>query len=195
MKEVTILGINGSPNKNGLCTNLLKKSLKVAEKYGAKTKIIHLVDIERKFYSGSLGKKPQKDFKPIAKEVLNADGLVLATPVYWMNMSSLMKEFIDELTFLEIDNFKMEGKVAGFIATCEEDGGWQTILNMAGPLSHMGLIFPPYSMVFYNRRFPGKSEHAWMRKDFELLGKNVVELCKMIKSYEPNWDYKKKRKK
>ena len=189
--DITILGINGSPNKNGLCVNLLKKTLKSVEKNGAKTKIIHLVNTEKKFYHSNYSKKPQKDFINLSKEILKSDGFILATPVYWMNMSSLMKNFIEKLTVFELNGFKLEGKVAGFISVGEEEGGWQAILNMAGPLSHMGVIFPPYSMVFYNKRFAKRSDNSWMIKDLNLLGKNIMELCKMIKLYNPKWGYKK----
>ena len=193
MEKVSIIGINGSPNKNGICARLLKKALMVAEKRGVKTKIVYLIDIEKKFYHSNYKKVPEEDFKKLGEEILKTDGLILATPVYWLNMSSLMKNFLEKLTVFELQGFKCEGKVAGFIATEEEEGGWQTILNMAGPLNHMGFIFPPYSMVFYKIKLSSKSEKNWMNKDINLLGKNVVELCRMVKSYKPNWDYEKKK--
>ena len=193
MEKVSIIGINGSPNKNGICARLLKKALMVAEKRGVKTKIVYLIDIEKKFYHSNYKKVPEEDFKKLGEEILKTDGLILATPVYWLNMSSLMKNFLEKLTVFELQGFKCEGKVAGFIATEEEEGGWQTILNVAGPLNHMGFIFPPYSMVFYKIKLSSKSEKNWMNKDINLLGKNVVELCRMVKSYKPNWDYEKKK--
>ncbi|MEK9208311.1 MAG: flavodoxin family protein, partial [Patescibacteria group bacterium] len=144
MEKVSIIGINGSPNKNGICARLLKKALMVAEKRGVKTKIVYLIDIEKKFYHSNYKKVPEEDFKKLGEEILKTDGLILATPVYWLNMSSLMKNFLEKLTVFELQGFKCEGKVAGFIATEEEEGGWQTILNMAGPLNNMGFILPPY---------------------------------------------------
>lgn len=193
MDKIIILGINGSPNKNGICASLLKKALKSASDNGAKTKIYHLIDIEKNFYHSSYKKKIESDFKKLGVEILKANGIILATPVYWMNMSALMKNFFDKLTVFELNDFKCEGKVAGFIATEDEEGGWKTVSDMAAPLDHMGFIFPPYSMVFYKIKLSGKSERNWMKKDVDLLGKNVAELCKMIKSYKPNWDYKKKK--
>ncbi len=188
-KDILILGINGSPNKDGLCSRLLKKALKEVEKRGAKTKIFDLIDIEKEFYHSQYVKEAEDDFKELSGEILKADGFILATPVYWMNVSSLMKNFIEKLTIFELRDFQLEGKVAGFIATCEEDGAWKAILDMAGPLSHMGMIFPPYSMFFYNKRFSDKSDNEWMENDVELMGKNVVELCKVIKKTNPNWGY------
>ncbi len=185
-----ILGINGSPHKTSTCTRLLSQALRAAKKAGAQTEIVHLIDIERTFYKSRYGTKPEEDFKNLSKKLLSADGFILATPVYWMNMSSLMKNFFEKLTVFEINNFKLEGKVAGFITTCEEDGGWKTALDMAGPLDHMGVLFPPYSMLFYNKKFIDKSERGWMKKDIELLGQNVTELCRIVKLGKPKWDYR-----
>ena len=192
MEKITILGINGSPHRMGICARLLQKALEMAKKEGASIKIFHLVDIEKSFYHSGYKKKLEKDFIKIGGEILKADGVIFATPVYWMNESALMKNFFEKLTVFELKGFKCEGKVAGFIATEEEEGGWQTILDMAGPLDHMGFLFPPYSMVFFKINLSNKSEKGGMKKDIDLLGKNVAELCKMIKLYKPNWDYKKK---
>lgn len=189
MKYISILGINGAPNKKGLCSSLLKECLGSVEKHGGKTKIIHLIDVLKEFYHSKYSKKPEKDFKKLYNLILRADGMVLATPVYWNNVSSLMKNFIEKLTVFEIRNFKLEGKAVGFITTAEEDGAWKAILDMAGPLNHMGLISPPYAMNFYHIKFANKSEKNWMRKDISLLGKNMVELCKVLKSSKPDWDY------
>lgn len=187
---VKILGISGSPNKTGTCTRLLLQALRAAKKSGAHIEIVHLIDIERTFYKSHYGTEPERDFKRLAKKLLSADGFIFATPVYWMNMSSLMKNLFEKLTVFEINNFKLEGKVAGFITTCEEDGGWKAALDMAGPLDHMGVLFPPYSMVFYNKKFSKRSERGWMKKDIELLGQNVVELCKILKLGQPKWGYR-----
>ncbi len=191
MVKISVIGINGSPRKSGICARLLKKSLSKLKKLGANVKLYHLIDIEKEFYHSHYKRTLEKDFRKLGKELLMCDGVILATPVYWVNVSSLMKNFIEKLTVFEIREFKMEGKVAGFITTCEEDGGLQAILDMAGPLSHMGFLFPPYSMVFYNTKFSKKSELKWMETDIDLLGKNVYEMCSMIKSYKPDWDYEK----
>ena len=54
--EILILGINGSPNKNGLCASLLKNVLGCVNKNNAKTKLYHLIDIEKEFYHSNYRK-------------------------------------------------------------------------------------------------------------------------------------------
>lgn len=98
-----------------------------------------------------------------------------------------MKNFIDHLTMLEERGFLLEGKVAGFIATCEEDGGQQALNAMTGPLSGMGLIIPPFAMLFYNINMAEKSEHGWQEKDPELVGANVARMVKQTMGMR--WGY------
>lgn len=190
--DILILGINGSPHKKGIGARLLRDALKQGEKEGAKTKLIHLVDYEKTFFDGNYTTKVPRELEELFSFIQKADGVILATPVNWFNVSALMKNFIDQLTILELDNFKLEGKVASFIATCEEDGGEQAILEMAGPLNHMGFAIPPYAMFFYNKNFPKKSEHRWMERESKLIGGNVVKMARLIKSsVKAPWDYDK----
>lgn len=163
--------------------------MKSAGKNGAKTEIIHLVDKEHEFFHSYLSKKPEKDFVRLRKMLLEADGFVLASPVNWMNVSALMKNFIDKLTVLEEQGFLLEGKVAGFVVTENEGGGWEAINDMAAPLNHMGVLTPPYSMMFHNFSLRKQKISRWMDKDLELLGKNIVVMCEMVKNSKPNWDY------
>lgn len=186
-----ILGINGSPNKNGLTASLLKQSLEQSKSEGAKTELVHLIDFEKGFFKGDL-KKIEPEIKPLIDLILKSNGFIISTPVYWMNMSALVKNFLDQLTPLEESNFKLEGKVAGFIATEDEGGGWKTVLDLAGPLAHMGVIFPPYSFIFYNRKIAEKSEHDWMEKDIKLLGVNIIKMAKLLPQQDKYfWGYQK----
>ncbi len=43
-KEIVIVGVNGSPRKDGYTVKYLKKALKGAEKEGGKTILIHLIE-------------------------------------------------------------------------------------------------------------------------------------------------------
>lgn len=98
-----ITGICGSPRKKGNTSLLLKKALKGAAENGAETEIVYLADYE---FRGCIGCEGCRDsFKCIIddgmqdlyEKVLDSDGLILASPTYFYNVSSLMKAFIDRL--------------------------------------------------------------------------------------------------
>ena len=189
MKDITILGFDGSPHREGHGGKLLKQALEVCSKNGAKTEYIRLQDLELPFFHGNYVTEPPADHEELWKKIKEADGFIFSSPVHWFNVSASMKNFIDWLTTLEIETFNLEGKVAGAIATCEEDGGQSALNNMVAPLMHHGVFFPPYSTLFYNLNMNTSSENDWMNKDVDLLATNVVKMARIIKSQATDWGY------
>jgi multimeric flavodoxin WrbA len=188
MKEViSVLGINGSPAKTGKCARLLGKALKESALLGAKTQSIHLANYEKELFTLRHVDYPPSKTVALLAQVQEADCLIIATPVHWFGISSLTKNFLDHLSTLEAKNFLLEGKIVGFIAVLEEDGGMKAVLDMAGPLNHMGAMIPPYAMFFNNRRVAKSSERKWMLKDHRLVGSNVVRLAQVTQ--DQNWSY------
>ena len=180
-----ILGINGSPFVKGNCSSLIGKVSGEAKNLGADIELLNLCEKDLPFFD-NWNNKPSKTFLDIQKKIESADGIIFATPVHWHNISARMKNLIDYLTYLEIGGWKLEGKVAGFISVGDTDGGWQAILNMVAPLSHMGMIIPPYSMVFQNTNLK-TSEKNWMKKDIPLLARNLISMVLLTKNKE--WGY------
>src|ERR1700690_796019 len=85
------IAFNGSPRKHWNTAMLLEKALEGANSQGAKTKLIHLYDLD---YKGCIscfacktkgGKSYGKcivtdDLKPIFKKIESADALIFGTP-------------------------------------------------------------------------------------------------------------------
>jgi multimeric flavodoxin WrbA len=184
---IRVWGINGSPQKNGLCVRLLKRVLEGSHQQGAKIRLVHLADYENTLFRLGHVKRPPKKLRTLLDQIRkSADCLILATPVHWFGVSSLMKCFIDHLSYLEYDRprsnyFELEGKVVSFVATANEDGGLKAVLDMAGPLNQMGAIIPPYATFFHNRNMAEKSEERWMLRDPELLGRIAVQTAEVTR--------------
>ena len=71
-----------------------------------------------------------------------------------------------------------------------EGGNIVPPMLMASVLNHMGLIIPPYAMIYY----PASEEGLdWSVKDLDLLAKNIIRLSKSLKQSKiKSWDYKDK---
>jgi len=185
-----IIGFNGSPHKDGICSKLLENALKECEAKGANTENIKLIDLNLPFFHGRNEKTPPVGLEPLWEKIKEADGFIFATPVHWFNMSAPMKNFIDWFTTFEsIGGYPLEGKVAGIITTCEEDGGQKTINDIVAPLMHQGIIFAPYVGVFFNKNMNQKSEDNWQNEDIKLLGKNMIKMIELLKSKKTDWGY------
>jgi len=102
-----ILGILGSPRLNGKCSKLLQEVLNGAESQGAKTQRIDLIKCNIKHCMGccrcmttdpelKIGRCRLKDDMPQLLELYTrADGYVLASPVYDVAITALMKKFLE----------------------------------------------------------------------------------------------------
>jgi multimeric flavodoxin WrbA len=188
-----ILGFNGAPSRTGVVAGLLSESLQAAAEEIAElgetpdTALIHLVDIVKEFHDGSFTNIPSS-LQATFDSMKAADGFVFATPVHWFNMSALMKCFIDWLTSLEQeDTRELEGKVAGVLAHCDEDGGNQAVTSIFSPLVHMGMLVPPYCGFFRNRYVAPQSEAGWQVVDHRLVGQNVVRLVACARFNKRGW--------
>jgi len=197
MKEVFVVGINGSPFDKGTVSKLLKKFLASAKKAGAKTELINLGGKDIKHCLGCYSINPKNckypcvvkdDMQKIYPILEKADVIVLGSPVYWFNMSGIMKNFIDRLCSTAAGGYKLEGKIGVFFAsTKENEGGKMTASTaMATAMNHLGLIIPPYGTLFYPAKekifFNGKCIwDDWVLNDIPYIAKNCVDLSKFLR--------------
>lgn len=105
-----IVAINGSPRKNANTATLLKHALKGADSQGAQTELIHLYDLN---YQGcvscfackltggkSYGKCAHKDgLQPLLEKLRDVDAILLGSPIYFGNITGMMRSFIERLAF------------------------------------------------------------------------------------------------
>lgn len=135
--KVKILGIVGTPIKDGNCQYMLEEALKVAASEGrAEIELIHLQDYRIEYCVGCEGclrrvHKLQKevgfdvipvpvkdyncsikdDMESIHRKMMEADGIILAAPVYIATVPGQVKTFIDRCrTF--VHDYRLRGKVA-----------------------------------------------------------------------------------
>lgn len=190
MKRPFILGVNGSPNSNGRVAKMLGGAMHALKKQGAQTKLINLVNYKILPPSGKLNAKiyierTKDDMPKLQKLVLEADGVIFATPTHWFNVSSLMKLFLDRLTSLEHYNFLMEGKVAGFITYGPQGGALNAAMALIIFANQMGMVIPPYATIFDE----GRGDSWAMRKEHELLAKNMIQQIYAWRNGRLHWGY------
>ena len=92
-----VLGIVGSPRKNGRTNQLVDAALRGAAAAGADTCKIHLADYAIVPFLGSGGSKEAFGYSPVELSQLcgEADAIVLGAPVYWGDINGLTKDFMD----------------------------------------------------------------------------------------------------
>ena len=102
-----ILGIMGSPHPKGFCSQFTESFLKGAANKGAEVQQINLINRNIKYCRGcykcvhnnhelSIGLCPLKDdMADILQQYHEADGYIMASPVYDFTVTAVMKTFIE----------------------------------------------------------------------------------------------------
>ena len=86
----------------------------------------------------------EDDFPAVAEKIGAPEvaGLIVASPVYFNNMSALCKAFLERCMLFRKDNFKLGGKVAGAIAVGSSPNGGQelTVTTILAALNRQNMI-------------------------------------------------------
>ncbi|RHS94529.1 flavodoxin family protein [Erysipelatoclostridium sp. AM42-17] len=103
---MSILFINGSPNKDGNTVALTSHFLK-----GKEYQTLHLVDY--KIYS--YGQKFDDDqFNEVIDKMKEADTIVIGSPLYWHSMSGAIRNLLDRF-YGYVDENLLKGKDLYFV--------------------------------------------------------------------------------
>ena len=105
-----MIAVNGSPRKNQNTHILLNKAIEGAQSAGAETELVHLYDLDYKGCTSclackvrggkSLGRCVYNDgLKPVLDRIDQADGLILGSPIYFGDVSAMMRAFWERLLF------------------------------------------------------------------------------------------------
>lgn len=101
---MSILFINGSPNKSGNTVALTKKNFKNYD-------TLHLVDY--KIYS--YGQKFADDqFNEVVFRMSKADTIIIGSPLYWHSMSGSIRNLLDRF-YETVDENLLQGKDMYFV--------------------------------------------------------------------------------
>ncbi len=130
---------------------LMNVSKTIMEKVGVSVELVRVVD-----YDVAYGVYPdmtklgweKDDWQIIYKKVKEADILVLGTPIWLGDKSSICTKTIERLYSTSGDlndegQYAYYGKVGGCIITGNEDGAKHCAMNILYSLQHIGYTIPP----------------------------------------------------
>lgn len=117
-----ILAINGSHRVGQNTDILIDIALDAARQAGTETEVIELAECNIEFCTGCNRClfKPEcsikdDDMRAIKQKMLEADGILIASPNYFSNVTARMKNFFDRTRPLHMTSNQLKGKVAGFL--------------------------------------------------------------------------------
>ncbi len=212
--ELKVLGICGSPVKGGNTETFLREALKAAEEIeGVRTELVTLAgreiadcrhcnwcvtgQEEGKFCAN------QDDMMELYPKMLEADALLLATPVYFGRLSGYLASVVDRLrAFLHARHYRgaLRNKVGGALAVgwFRNGGGETALISLVSALLALGMIpvnpgvghhYGAVGLASYGGmgKFDPKDRLGVLKDGYGLraargLGKRVVEITCLLKA-------------
>jgi len=182
-----LLAIVGSPRLKGNTNYLVDQALEEAATLGAETEKIVLSQYAVNPCLGhddcaSFDACQQKDDAGwILDRLCEADGVILATPVYYYNVSAQMKTFIDRNYFLYKHGIKSRARAVGVIVVAGSEGIEDTLHTLKQFIDEPFDVEEDKIFIAYgyaDRLGEAKNNRPLVEKARK-LGRQMVESLKM----------------
>jgi multimeric flavodoxin WrbA len=185
-----ILSICCSPRKKGNTEILLKEALAAAKKVGAETELFTVTgkNIKPCLACNTCRKEgicaQKDDMQSLYDKLLDADGIILGTPVYFYNMTAQCKAIIDRTVALSHPKRNLHNKVGGAVVVGASQG------NISA-LKDIGFYFVSRKMLYagcISAYGMDEGDVKQLPKCLEAtrnLGRGMVKLIKMNFKYPP----------
>ncbi|OPX76205.1 MAG: Iron-sulfur flavoprotein [Methanosaeta sp. PtaB.Bin018] len=143
-----VVGVSGSPRKAGNTEFLLNEALAVARERGFETEDIHCSELKIDFCTDcgdcSKGRPCPKedDVARVLATLERADGIIVASPVYFGSITAQLKAIFDRTIQLRRQNFKLKNKIGCAITVGgSRNGGQEKALETVHAWMHIhGMI-------------------------------------------------------
>lgn len=180
-----VLAINGSPKSNGNTAFALKKVMEELEKNNIETE---MVTIGQKEIRGCIGcgwcSAQQKtrcvfddEVNELLPKMIEADGLLLGSPVYYSGINGTIKSFLDRAFFVAAGNgFKMRHKVGAALVAVRRSGGTASFdqLNKYFLISEMMVVGSCYWNIIHGLLPEEASQDLEGVSVMQTLGRNMA---------------------
>ena len=187
---VKILCINGSPRRGGNTEAVLREAIDAAAEEGAEAKLMNLVDYDLKPCTGceacfeAEACTIDDNIEQAFEKMRGADAVILASPVYFFNVTAQMKTFIDRVGYLNIARGRrpFRNKVGGAIAVAARTGSSDALSQIALFLSASRMItVAPQVTVLASEKGDASGDTRGMDDARELVA-NMVQVARATAS-------------
>ncbi len=178
---------------------LVRISQAIMEKNGVEVEVLRPVD-----YTLAFGVYPDMtehgwevdDWPEILAKVMGSDILVITTPIWLGDKSSVCTQAIERLyaasaELNEAGQYAYYGRVGGCLVTGNEDGAKHCAMNILYSLQHLGYVIPPQAdAAWLGEAGPGPSyrdegsggpENDFTNRNTTFMTWNLLHLARMLK--------------
>ncbi len=182
-----VIAIVGSPRKNGNTEIITKHALRAIDEEGVETDLIRLAGLDVQPCNACMACKEDNacsikdDVPAIYDRMKHADGIILASPVYFGSATAMLKALMERTGYLARNQGDaLQRKIGGPIVVARRAGHnfiyaqlmyWFTILGMVVPGSSY------WTIAFGREKGEVQKDDEGMRSAWN-FGKNIAWLVK-----------------
>ena len=184
-----VIGIVGSPRINGNTELLTGHTLKAVSEEGLDTELIRLAGLDIRPCNACIACREKEscpiedDLFPIYLKMKEADGIILASPVYFGSATALIKALMERVGYISGPHGRpLSGKVGGALVVARRAGKNFTFAQLTYWFQILGFFIP--GSIYWNVAIA--RDKGDMEQDEEGLrtawnfGKNMAFLIKKL---------------
>ncbi|WP_324822775.1 flavodoxin family protein [Sinanaerobacter sp. ZZT-01] len=188
-----VVAFNGSPKKEGNTYHALKLVAEQLEKAGIEVEIIHVGNQTLKGCMGCNACAKNRNDRCIIEEdevnewiqkMIEADGIILGSPVYFSAIGGTMKSFLDRAFYVTSMSGALRHKVGASVAAVRRSGGVPVFNQLNNYINYAEMLMPSsnYWNVIYGRA-PGEVLSDEEGKQImSVLGENMAWLMNLVEN-------------
>ena len=188
IEVMKVVGISGSSRKNGNTAIIIKTIFEELSKVGIESEVIQLADIDIQPCRACFACKGKRNcvfkndgFSDVFNRMVDADGIILGSPVYSADVSSKMKAFLDRGGVVVATNpGLLKHKTGASVAAVRRAGGVTAVDTMNHFMlnKEMIVVGSTYWNMVYGREIGDVMNDEEGIANMRNLGQNMAWLLK-----------------
>jgi multimeric flavodoxin WrbA len=199
-KIMKIVAFNGSPNKEGITYHSIKMVTEVLESSGVETEIIQVGHNKIRGCMACQKCYKNRDMKCVfdddpvndwIEKMVDADGIILGTPVHYAGVAGTMKSFLDRAFYVIGANGNgLRNKVGVSLAAVRRSGGITAVDQLNKYLEYSEMVMPSsnYWNVIHGARAGEVLKDQEGVQILETLGKRMLWALELVENGKESVD-------
>jgi multimeric flavodoxin WrbA len=186
-----VIGLVCSPRNNGNTEILVSEALKEAGKNGAETEIIrttgmHIEPCDGCGHCHDEGKcRIDDEMQGLYSKMLDADGIILGSPVYFWSVSGQAKILMDRTYALRYPYHRLKNKPAGAIVVAGRRGCMSALSAINNFFLGQDMLPTGLGIAGYGNQKGEVLEDTRAVDGARSLGRQIVDLIKALSGGQP----------
>ncbi|EYE89615.1 FMN reductase [Fervidicella metallireducens AeB] len=186
-----VVAFNGSPREKGNTYYAIKTVADELEKEGIEVEIVHVGNKLIRGCTACNACARNKNGKCIIdndevnewiNKMVEADGIILGSPVYFSGINGTMKSFLDRAFY--VASKQLRYKVGASVVAVRRSGGVAVFNQLNNYINYAEMLMPStnYWNVIHGRAVGEASQDEEGNQIMRILGKNMAYLLKLVEN-------------